>query len=84
MVSNTGSGTLVVLGASGDPKGVELAGDPVFGLEADTVTGAAIAPNAKTTLKASFSPKKSHAYSGSLKITSNAGTTTVALSGKGT
>jgi Abnormal spindle-like microcephaly-assoc'd, ASPM-SPD-2-Hydin len=82
-LANTGTGALVVQGASANPRGTVIAGTG-FALSNDAVTGATIDPGSSALLTVSFTPQTADAHQGVLTINCNAGSFPVSLAGTGT
>jgi len=84
-VANTGSGPLVIQGATASPPGLVITGS-VFAITDEAIQGATINPGASVLLSISFSPSATAtgAQTETLTINCNAGQFPVSLTGVGT
>jgi hypothetical protein len=81
-VTNSGTGDLKIFSAATTPRGTDLADEGgVFSLAANAVEGATISPGANASLEVQFRPESAGTSTGSLTISSNAGTHLVDIRG---
>ena len=81
-VTNSGTGDLKIFSATTTPRGTDLSDESdVFSLAANAVEGATISPGANASLEVQFRPGSAGTYTGSLTISSNAGTHLVDIRG---
>jgi hypothetical protein len=81
-VTNSGTGDLKIFSATTTPRGTDLSDEgDVFSLAANAVEGATISPGANASLEVQFRPESTGTYTGSLTISSNAGTHLVDIRG---
>jgi hypothetical protein len=84
-VTNSGTGDLRVYPSTATSPGTELSDEAgVFSVAANSVAGATIAPGASASLRVRFNPGAPDRYTGTLTISSNAGTTPIDLRGQAT
>jgi hypothetical protein len=82
-VTNSGTGDLKIFPASTTTRGTDLLDKRhVFSLAANAVEGATISPGANASLEVHFRPESAGTYTGTLTISSNAGTNPVDLRGE--
>jgi hypothetical protein len=82
-VTNSGTGDLKIFPANTTARGTDLSDKRnVFSLAANAVEGATISPGANATLEVHFRPESAGTYTGTLTISSNAGTHPVDLRGE--
>jgi hypothetical protein len=82
-VTNSGTGDLKVFPANTSARGTDLSDRrDVFSLAANAVEGATISPGANASLEVQFRPESAGDYTGTLTISSNAGTHLVDLRGE--
>jgi hypothetical protein len=81
-VTNSGTGDLKIFSAATTPRGTDLSDEnDVFSLAANAVEGATISPGANASLEVQFRPESAGTSTGSLTISSNAGTHLVDIRG---
>jgi hypothetical protein len=84
-VTNSGTGDLQVYPSSAEVRGTDLYDENgVFSITANAVEGATIAPGANATMTVEFRSETAGTYTGTLTISSNAGTNPIDLSGTAT
>jgi Abnormal spindle-like microcephaly-assoc'd, ASPM-SPD-2-Hydin len=84
-VTNSGTGDLEIYPSSLRSRGTTVYDENgVFSIVANAVEGATIAPGANATLKVEFRPETAGTYTGTLTISSNAGTNPIDLFGEAT
>lgn len=82
-VTNSGTGDLKIFPANTTARGTDLSDKRhVFSLAANAVEGATISPGANASLEIQFRPESAGTYTGTLTISSNAGTHLVDIRGE--
>ena len=84
-VTNSGTGDLQIYPADASTRGTDISDkNGVFSLTANAVEGATISPGANASLKVQFQPESAGTYTGTLTISSNAGTHPIDIRGEAT